>query len=57
MNHAVADRTTFEDPKDTWGGVLVCQCGWTGEVGLYPTRESAVIGLQAAWILHAEWES
>lgn len=53
MEHRVNERTTTRRPDKSWGGTISCTCGWEGEAGDHPTEASAVVGLQAQWLLHA----
>jgi len=53
MEHRVEDRSTAEDPDGLWSGSLTCSCSWTTEVHGHPSKESAAIGLQAAWLDHS----
>lgn len=54
MEHAAVELQTIHDAENnTWGGSLLCSCGWGSEISGYRRREQAAIGLQTAWFRHS----
>lgn len=53
MPHERVEQHTVAASDGTFGGVLVCACGWTGSVNQHPNRESAEASMEAVWALHA----